>query len=83
MRSVYLSIQRSWISRIGTGLRKCSFSRPDRRVTTRSGVLEHLEVLHHAEAGHRQLGLQLGERASVALEEEVEQEPAGRDRPAP
>ena len=34
-RSVYLSIQRSWISRIGTGLRKCSFSRPDRRVTTR------------------------------------------------
>ena len=36
LRSVYLSIQRSWISRIGTGLRKCSFSRPDRRVTTRS-----------------------------------------------
>src|ERR671918_2656080 len=34
-RSVYLSIQRSWISRIGTGLRKCNFSRPDRRVTTR------------------------------------------------
>ena len=33
-RSVYLSIQRSWISRIGTGFRKCSFSRPDRRVTT-------------------------------------------------
>ena len=33
-RSVYLSIHRSWIIRIGTGLRKCSFSRPDRRVTT-------------------------------------------------
>src|SRR5262245_18205299 len=33
-RSVYLSIHRSWISRIGTGLRKCSFSRPCRRVTT-------------------------------------------------
>src|SRR6185295_15937715 len=34
-RSVYLSIHRSWISRIGTGLRKCSFSLPERRVTTR------------------------------------------------
>src|SRR6266568_2095029 len=34
-RSLYLSIHRSWISRIGTGFRKCSFSRPDRRVTTR------------------------------------------------
>src|SRR5258707_5665604 len=34
-RSVYLSIHRSWISRIGTGLRKCSFSRPCRRATTR------------------------------------------------
>src|SRR5262249_50392246 len=34
-RSVYLSIQRSWISRIGTGFRWCSFSRPERRVTTR------------------------------------------------
>src|SRR5918994_3309432 len=34
-RSVYLSIHRSWINRIGTGFRKCSFSRPCRRVTTR------------------------------------------------
>src|SRR5581483_11911041 len=34
-RSVYLSIQRSWMSRIGTGFRKCSFSLPDRRVATR------------------------------------------------
>src|SRR5207237_9238510 len=32
-RSRYLSIHRSWISRIGTGFRKWSFSRPDRRVT--------------------------------------------------
>ena len=30
-RSVYLSIHRSWISRIGTALRKCSFFRPWRR----------------------------------------------------
>jgi len=29
-RSVYLSIHRRWISWIGTGLRKWSFSRPDR-----------------------------------------------------
>src|SRR5258708_2784614 len=33
-RSVNLSIPRSWMSLIGTGLRKCSFSRPDFRVTT-------------------------------------------------
>jgi hypothetical protein len=37
-------------------------------------------VLHHAEPGHLQLGLQLGERAAVALEEPVEQEPASRVR---
>src|SRR5918996_349024 len=34
-RSVYLSIHRSWISRIGTGFRKWSFCLPRRRVTTR------------------------------------------------
>src|SRR6266404_7479198 len=33
--SVYLSIQRSWICRIGTGFRKWSFSRPCFRGTTR------------------------------------------------
>ena len=32
--SAYLLTQRSWMSRMGTGLRKCSFSRPRRRVTT-------------------------------------------------
>jgi hypothetical protein len=32
---VYLSIHRSWISRIGTGFRKWCFSRPCRRVMTR------------------------------------------------
>jgi len=37
--SVYLSIHRSWMSRIGTGFRKCSFSRPDRRATTRPAVV--------------------------------------------
>ncbi len=34
-RSVYLSIHRSWMSRMGTGLRKCNFSRPASDVTTR------------------------------------------------
>jgi hypothetical protein len=30
-------------------------------------------VLHHAEAGHLELGLELRERAAVALEEPVEE----------
>ena len=77
-RSVYLSIQRSWIRRIGTGFRKCSFSRPDRRRDDEVRLLEHPQVLHDAEAGHLQLGLELGQRAAVAHEEAVEQEAAGR-----
>ena len=40
-----------------------------------SGLLQHAQVLHHAEARHRQLRLQLGERAAVALKEEVKQPP--------
>lgn len=39
-------------------------------------LLEHPQVFHHAEARHLQLGLELGERAAVTLEEPVEQEPA-------
>src|SRR6185295_15183768 len=35
LRSLYLSIHRSWIIRMGTAFRKCSFSRPERRVRTR------------------------------------------------
>src|SRR5919197_2414014 len=38
-------------------------------------ALEHPEVLHHAEARHLQLALELGERAAVTLEEAVEEEP--------
>ena len=38
-----------------------------------TGVLEDAQVLHHAEAGHLELGLELRERAAVALEELVEQ----------
>ena len=37
-------------------------------------VFEHAEVLHDAEAGHLQFGLELGERAAVTLEEPVEEE---------
>jgi hypothetical protein len=39
-----------------------------------SRVLEDTQVLHHAEARHVQLRFQLGERAAVTLEEQVEQE---------
>jgi hypothetical protein len=35
-------------------------------------------VLHHPEPRHVQIGLELGQRAAVALEEPVEQEPTGR-----
>jgi hypothetical protein len=45
-----------------------------------AGVLQHLEVLHHTEPRHLQLGLELGQRAAVTLEEPVEQEPPGRVR---
>ena len=59
---------------MGTGFRKCSFSRPCRRVTTSPGFLQQAEVLHHAEAGHLQLRLELRQRAAVTREEPVEQE---------
>ena len=47
------------------------------KAAAEAGVGEHLEVLHHAEPRHLQLGLQLGERAPIAHEQEVEQEPTG------
>ena len=37
-------------------------------------VLEHPQVLHHTEARHLQLRLELGQRAAVTREEPVEQE---------
>jgi hypothetical protein len=40
-------------------------------------VLQHAQVLHHAEAGHRELRLELGQRAPVAHEEPVEEVPPG------
>ena len=78
--SAYLLTQRSWMSRIGTGLRKCSFSRPRRRVTTRSRLLEDLQVLHHAEARHRQPPFERRQRLTVLLEQQVEQAAARRVR---
>ena len=42
------------------------------------GVLEHAQVLHHAEPRHLQLGLELGQRAAVTLTKPVEQMPSRR-----
>ena len=44
---------------------------------TTTGLLEQAQVLHHPEAGHREAGLQLGQRLPVAPEEQVEQQPPG------
>ncbi len=43
-----------------------------------SGVLEEAEMLHDAEAGHRHVGLELGQRPPLALEERIQQESTGR-----
>ena len=43
-----------------------------------AGVLQHPQVLHHAEARHLQLGLELRQRAAVTREEPVEQEATRR-----
>jgi hypothetical protein len=43
-----------------------------------SRAFENAQVLHHAEPRHFQLGFELAQRAAVTLEEQVEQEAAGR-----
>ena len=43
-------------------------------------VLQHPQVLHHAEPGHLDVRLELGERAAVPLEQPVQQAPPGRVR---
>ena len=73
-RSVYLSIHRSWINRMGTGLRKWQLLPARPASDHESRLLEEAQVLHHAEPGHLQLGLELGERAAVTHKEPVEQE---------
>ena len=71
--SAYLLTQRSWISRIGTALRKCSFSRPLPAGHDEPGLLEHPQVLHHAEARHRHALLERAQRLPVLALERVEQ----------
>jgi len=71
-------IHRSWISRIGTGFRKWSFVRPERRADDEARILQDPQVLHHAEPSHLELGLELGERTAVPLEQTVEQVAASR-----
>jgi hypothetical protein len=41
------------------------------------GFLQHAQVLHDPEPGHRHVGFQLGERAAVTLEKPVQQETPG------
>ena len=48
-------------------------SPPERRHQT--GLFEHLEVLHHAEARHLELAVELGQRAAVPFEQEIQQMP--------
>ena len=43
-----------------------------------AGAFEHAQVLHRAEARHVELGVELGQRPSVALEQQVEQKAARR-----
>ena len=40
-------------------------------------LLQHAQVLHHAEARHLEVGVELGERAAVTLVEPVEEMPPG------
>ena len=75
--SAYLLTQRSWTSRIGTGFRKCNFSRPCRFGDHQAGLLEQLQMLHHTEAAHREAFLQGPQGLAVLPEELVEQAPAG------
>ena len=76
--SAYLLTHRSWTSRIGTGFRKWSFSRPRRLRGHEARLLEHPQVLHDAEARHRQPPLERAQRLPVLLEQLVEQAPARR-----
>jgi hypothetical protein len=58
--------------------RKWSVSRPERRRTTRPASSSTRRVLHHSEARHLELGLELAERAPLALEQPVEEVPPRR-----
>jgi hypothetical protein len=45
-----------------------------------AGTLEHAQVLHDTEPRHRQLRLELRQRATVTFEEQIEKESACRIR---
>ena len=76
--SAYLLTQRSWTSRIGTALRKCSFSRPRLLADDEARLLQHPQMLHDAEARHRQPLLERAEGLPVLLKQRIEQAPPGR-----
>ena len=60
------------------GLRKWSFSRPRRLVTTETRVLELFEVLRRADPRHGEPALKCAQRLTVVAEELVEQAPPRR-----
>ena len=77
----YLLIHRSWISRIGTGLRKWCFSRPTLRAVTSPASSRTLRCFMTPKRSVA-VGLELAERAAVTLEEPIqEQPPVGRPAP--
>ncbi len=51
---------------------------PDLPGHDQAGVLEHLQVLHHAEPGHVEAALQFAQALPVPLEQAVEDLPPGR-----
>jgi hypothetical protein len=65
---------------MGTGLRKCSFSRPRRRSDNQPSLFEHVQVLHHSESTDGVRGAELPQRLTVMDKESIEQVPASRIR---
>ena len=78
--SAYLLTHLSWTSRMGTGFRKWSFSRPPPPGDDQAGFLEQLQVLHDAETGHREMRPQRAQRLPVLAEELIEKGPPRRIR---
>ena len=76
--SVYLLTQRSWRSRIGTGLRKCNFSRPRRLLTTSPAFSSSRRCFATRDPGHVVSRRECREGLAVAFEQRIEQGSAGR-----
>ena len=76
--AAYLLTQRSWMSRIGTGLRKCSFSRPRRRVVTSRASSSTRRCFITPKRVIGKPRLERAERLPVLLEQRVEQAPPRR-----